>query len=154
MAITPDEYTMLRTGDATPDDIEDKHKEEDRLQLVKNVQTKDFLLRRTTETIKVPIVSSEGVIEVEIRARLSVAETKEHEEFLTKFRRAASDETYTMDDADVQAAKFLAAISVDPELDENLWLQVDDMTMSEILIAFFTEPVKRMADARKFRARK
>lgn len=152
--LTEDEYMALKAGETNQDDIKEKHQEDERLRLVKNIQTKDFLLSRTKETVKVPIVSSEGVIEVEIRARLSIQESKEHEEFLTKFKRASNEESFDIESGDHSVMKFMAAITVDPDLNEGIWSQVDDMTISEILIAHFAEPARRMADAQKFRMRR
>ena len=151
--LSKDEYMALKTGGTNQEDIKEKHQEDERLRLVKNIQTKDFLLSRTKETIKVPIVSSEGVIEVEIRARLTIPENVEHKEFLEKFKQASIDPKFNFGNEDPCVAKFMAAITIDSELNEELWSQVDDMTISEILIAYFAEPVRRMADAQKFRTR-
>ena len=151
---TAEEIQKMKTGTATEKEIQNNKLEEERLQLAKNIKTKDFILHRTQETIKVPIVSSEGVLEIEIRARLTIPENKEHEAFLTKFKRASAEEAFEFEEGDPDIYKFMAAITTDQDLDAALWAQVDTMTISEILIAYFMEPAKRMADAHKFRQRK
>lgn len=156
--MTPEQYTALRKGETTEEDISVDKKAAQRQEFVDAMTTKAFLIGRTKETITVQITSGDGVKDIEIRARLSKAETKTHAEFLKVFRGAgAGDEAAILyldtPEGDLVTAAFMAQITADPQLDTNFWMSdnIDPATIQEILIAYFTEPARRRAEIEKFR---
>lgn len=156
--MTPEQYTALRKGETTEDEISVDKKVAQRQEFVDSMTTKAFLMARTNETIKVPITSCDGIQDIEIRARLSKKETRTHAEFLKVFRGAGSgDEAAILyldtPEGDLVTAAFMAQITADPQLDTTFWLsdQIDPTTIQEILIAYFTEPARRRVEIEKFR---
>lgn len=156
--MTPDEYTALRKGETTEVEISVDKKASQRQEFVDAMTTKAFLMARTTETIKVPITSDDGVKNIEIRCRLNKAETKTHAEFLTVFRDAGGGNKGAVEfldtpEGDLVTAAFMAQITADPQLDTTFWNsdKIDPATVQEILIAYFTEPARRMVEIEKFR---
>lgn len=153
MPLTEQEYSDMRNGRTTEKAVRDTHEKEDAENIIKNMSTKNFLIGRTREYIKVPITSESGTHEIEIRARLSKNEMKVHKPFMDAFLKALKGEENTLTDMDGEIAAFLAAITRDNELDVTFWSSgdIDEQTASEILYAYYTEPARRLADVRKFR---
>ena len=156
--MTPEQYTALRKGETTEEEISVDKKAAQRQEFVDAMTTKAFLMARTSETIKVPITSCDGVQDIEIRARLSKKETRTHAEFLKVFRGAgAGDEAAILyldtPEGDLVTAAFMAQITADPQLDTTFWNsdKIDLTTIQEILIAYFTEPARRRVAIEKFR---
>lgn len=115
-----------------------------------NLSAKNFLLNRTRELIKVPIDGPDGQMEIEIRARLTKGEIKEHREFLNMFQ---NPEDIDEKEADLVSAKFLAAITIDKDLDEVFW-QSDDLDssiMQELIMAFLEKMTSTVKGVQKFR---
>ena len=159
--MTPEQYTALRKGKTTEDEISVDKKAAQRQEFVDAMTTKAFLIGRTAETIKVPITSGDGVKAVEIRCRLNKAETKTHAEFLNVFRNAGAGDKGAMNyldtpEGDLVTAAFMAQITADPQLDTTFWNsdKIDPATVQEILIAYFTEPARRRVAIEKFRERR
>ena len=156
--MTPEQYTALRKGETTEVEISVDNKAAQRQEFVDAMTTKAFLMARTTETIKVPITSDDGIKTVEIRCRLNKAETKTHAEFLSQFRAAGAGDKDAIEfldtpDGDLVTAAFMAQITADPQLDTTFWMSdnIDPATIQEILIAYFTEPARRRIEIEKFR---
>ncbi len=156
--MTPEQYTALRRKETTEDEISVDTKMVQRQEFVDAMTTKAFLMARTTETITVPITSGDGVKDIDIRARLSKAETKTHAEFLKVFRDAGVGDKGAINyldtpEGDLVTAAFMAQITADPQLDTNFWMSdnIDPATIQEILIAYFTEPARRRVAIEKFR---
>lgn len=156
--MTPEQYTALRKGETTEDEISVDKKAAQRQEFVDAMTTKAFLVARTTETIKVPITSDDGVKNIDVRCRLNKAETKTHAEFLKVFMGAgAGDEVAILyldtPEGDLVTAAFMAQITADPQLDTTFWNsdKIDPATVQEILIAYFTEPARRRVAIEKFR---
>jgi hypothetical protein len=128
-----------------------KNNQDTNQELIEAMSAKAFLISRTNETIKVPIASATGMKDIEIRARLSKHELESHERFLTWFKVAAKE--LDSEIGNRVTAEFLSRICVDPELDIEFWLSpdLDPSIGQEILIAYFTEPARRMAAIKKFR---
>ena len=156
--MTPEQYTALRKGETTEDEISVDKKAAQRQEFVDAMTTKAFLVGRTAETIKVSITSGDGVKDIEIRCRLNKAETKTHAEFLKVFRDAGAGDKGAMNyldttEGDLVTAAFMAQITADPQLDTPFWMSdnIDPATIQEILIAYFTEPARRRVEIDKFR---
>ena len=159
--MTADEFKALRTGETTEEELSVDKKAAQRQEFVDSMTTKAFLMARTTETIKVPITSCDGVQDIEIRVRLSKKETRTHAEFLKVFRDAgAGDEAAILyldtPGGDLVTAAFMAQITADPQLDTTFWNsdKIDPTTIQEILIAYFTEPARRRIEIEKFREKR
>lgn len=156
--MTPEEYTALRKGETTEEEISVDKKAAQRQEFVDAMTTKAFLIGRTAETIKVSITSGDGVKNVDIRCRLNKAETKTHSMFLDMFRAAGNGNKGALDfldtpKGDLVTAAFMAQITADPQLDTPFWMSdtIDPATIQEILIAYFTEPARRRVAIEKFR---
>ena len=156
--LTPEQYTALRKGETTEEDISVDKKAAQRQEFVDAMTTKAFLMARTTETIKVPITSDDGVKNIEIRCRLNKAETKTHSMFLDMFRAAGNGNNGAVEfldtpEGDLVTAAFMAQITADTQLDTTFWMSdnIDPATIQEILIAYFTEPARRRIEIEKFR---
>lgn len=159
MQVTAEDYKAARMGEKTLTQISDEKKAAKLQEYVTAMSTRDFLIGRTQETIKVPITSAGGVKDIEIRARLSRDELRRHTEFLNNFKRAASGDAEAAafldsEPGDLVTASFLSQITVEPELDTMFWMSggIDPSTVQEILLAYFTEPARRMAAIEKFRS--
>lgn len=156
--MTPEQYTALRKGETTEEDISVDKKAVQRQEFVDAMTTKAFLMARTKETISVPITSDDGMKNVDIRCRLNKAETKTHAEFLKVFRDAGAGDKGAINyldtpEGDLVTAAFMAQITADPQLDTTFWMSdnIDPATIQEILIAYFTEPARRRIEIEKFR---
>ena len=156
--MTAEEFKALRTGETTEEEISVDKKVAQRQEFVDAMTTKAFLMARTTETIKVPITSCDGVQDIDIRCRLSKKETRTHAEFLTQFRAAGAGDKVAIEfldtpEGDLVTAAFMAQITADPQLDTTFWNsdKIDPATIQEILIAYFTEPARRRIEIEKFR---
>jgi len=156
--MTAEEFEDMRKGNKTEAEVKEDRTAEKRQEFVDAMTTKAFLMARTTETIMVPITSGDGVKEIEIRARLSKAETKTHTEFLSQFRAAGAGDKDAIkyldtEEGDLVTAAFMAQITADPQLDTPFWMsdKIDLQTIQEILIAYFTEPARRRVEIEKFR---
>lgn len=114
---------------------------------------KAFLIGRSRSYVKVPIVSGDEVKAIEIRSRLSKAESKDHWDMFDRWERAMQGDKSALEDAEETIAKFLAYISKDTALDMDFWLSEDlDTAISdEILYAYFSQPAVQMARILRFR---
>ena len=112
---------------------------------------RDFLMNRANELIKVPITGPDGVIEIEIHARLSKKEIKKHAKFLEIF---TNPEDVDEELAEEVASKFLATICTDSELNEEFWNSdnIDPYVAQELIIAFMGKAAETLEGVRKFRS--
>jgi len=156
--MTPDEYNALRKGETSETEIKENKKLQAKQEFVDSMTTKAFLIARTNETIKVPLSLGDGTKDIEIRVRLSKAETKAQTGFLTQFHAAANGdkdaiEFLDTEEGDLVTASFMAQITIDPQLDTTFWNSdhIEPATIQEILIAYFTEPARRRVAIEKFR---
>jgi len=156
--MTAEEFEAMRSDEKTEEAVKEDRTMAQRQEFVDAMTTKAFLMARTIETISVPITSDDGVKNIDIRARLSKAETKTHAEFLSQFRAAGAGDKDAIEfldtpEGDLVTAAFMAQITADPQLDTTFWLsdQIDPATIQEILIAYFTEPARRRVEIEKFR---
>ena len=129
--------------------------EEEKQAHIDAMSAKAFLMHRTYEYIKVPIVCASGAKEFEIRARLSKEEKDSLSGFFDRLQASLEGNKVAFDDpkADYAVARFLAYITKDAELDEEFWMMPElDQTISrEIIDAHIKEPAKRLAEAVRFR---
>jgi hypothetical protein len=120
---------------------------------IESMSTRDFLIARTKETIEVPFFVGGAQCVVQIRARLSRGEAERHKEMFSRWERALAGDEHAFDDAEDVIASFLAYITEDPQLDRDFWKSntIDDGLVNQILLAYFSEPVRRVQQIRKFR---
>ena len=124
-------------------------KTEDEFQ-VENSTAQNFILGRSKELINVPISSGDKKYNIEIRARLTKKEVKNHRDFLQMFQNPEkADEEL----ADELAANFLADITTDKSLDKEFWMRddIDSSIMQELLTAFIEKAVSTVKGVKKFR---
>ncbi|WP_440952030.1 hypothetical protein [Methanococcoides sp. FTZ1] len=114
---------------------------------------KAFLIARTHEYVKVPIVSGDEVQAIEIRKRLSKTESKNHKDMFGRWERAMQGDKTALEDAEEVIASFLAYITKDPTLDNEFWLseELDTAISDEILLAYFSQPAIQLARIIRFR---
>ncbi len=114
---------------------------------------KAFLIARTHAYVKVPIVSGDDVQAIEIRSRLSKAESEVHKDMFGRWERAMQGDKSALGDAEETIATFLAYITKDPSLDVEFWLSesLDTAISDEILFAYFSQPAMQMARIIRFR---
>lgn len=115
-----------------------------------NMSARDFIMGRSKEVVTVNVSGPEGTMGIKMRARLSKREVKAHSKFLELFR---NPESVSEDDANVGASKFLAAITLDPELDEEFWSseELDSYIAQELLSAFMEHAAQSLQGVKKFR---
>lgn len=115
-----------------------------------NMPIRDFIMNRVTEVFNVPIIGPDGIIEIEIRARLSKKETKEHANFLKIFTEPDNIED---DVIEASTARFLAAITTDKDLDEEFWAceDIDPYITQELVLAFLKKAADTIEQSEKFR---
>lgn len=115
-----------------------------------DVSARDFIMGRSKEIITVPINGPDGAMDIRIRARLTKREIKVHRQFLEMFK---DPESITEDDANSGASKFLAAITLDPALDEEFWNSedIDPYVAQELLTAFMMKAAESLEGVKKFR---
>ena len=154
--ITAEDYTAVRTGEKTPQEIAEEKRLLAAQARADATKTRDFLTGVTSETISVPVAAGDGGIKViEIRARLTKRQMMPflpiYERFNQQFR--AQSVAVDIDVPEELEARFLETITVDPELDYDFWIAGDfeATLLTEIYIAFFTESVRRRAAIEKFR---
>lgn len=154
-SMTGNEFKQLRAGDITPAEI--KHdKQQAKLQdAIDAMSTKDYLIARTQETIQVPITGLGGSKNIDVRARLSKAEMKQHKTILDRWNQAqSSDEEFIHNEEDEHdLAVFLTHITIDDSLSSAFWLSndLDPNIANMILTAYFiSEPTRQMVEMQKF----
>lgn len=153
--MTGEEFIKLRSGDITTEEIEQEKNADKMQEAVNAMRTKDFLIGRTNETILVPISGLGGTKNIEIRARLSKSEMKQHEVILNRWTTAQDSDAQFIEseDDERELAVFLAYITVDDDLSAAFWLS-DDLEpriADMILTAYFIEePMKRMSEISRF----
>ncbi len=153
--ISEEEYTDLRKGDTTIEDINEGKRQVARQEAINAMSTRAFLIGRTKETIKVPVTGMGGSKNIEIRARLSKSEIKQHQVILDRWKAAQESEAeFIESEADeMELARFLDYITIDPELNSGFWLSdyIAPEIADDILMAYFiTEPTRRMVEIQKF----
>jgi len=145
----------LRSGEVTPGQIEQQKKTEELQKVVNGMSTRDFLIRRTKETIMVPICGLGGSKDVEIRARLSKSEIREYQGTLARWKIAQESESQFIEteEEETDLARFLEYITIDATLTAKFWLSEDlaPELVDNILTAYFVlEPAQRLADISRF----
>ena len=115
-----------------------------------DVSARDFIMNRSKELIKVAIDGPDGIMEIEIRARLTKREVKEHKKFLEMFN---DPNNITEEDAEVEASRFLAAITTDKTLDVEFWSSdnIDPYVAQQLLLAFMKKATSSLEGVKKFR---
>lgn len=157
VALSKEEFVNIREEEqgiktTQPSDV-DKHKRQD---AVDAMSTRAFLIGRTNETIQVHVSGLGGSKNIEIRARLSKAEMKQHESLLDRWNAAQTNQDIkfieTIED-EVELAVFLAHITIDTGLSSDFWLS-DELApeiADDILMAYFIEePLRRMTEISRF----
>ena len=119
------------------------------------MSTRAFLIGRTKETIKVPVSGMGGSKNIEIRARLSKSEIKQHHAILDKWKNAQESGAgfIESEDDEMELARFLEHITIDPELNSGFWLSdyIAPEICDDILMAYFIdEPVRRLSEMYRF----
>lgn len=115
-----------------------------------DTSARDFIMNRSKELIKVPIDGPDGTMDIEVRARLTKREVKEHKKFLEMFN---DPDSITEEDAEVGAAQLLATITTDPILDEEFWSsdEIDPYIAQQLLLAFMKKATSSLESVKKFR---
>ena len=127
----------------------------DQQDAVDAMSTRSFLIGRTKETIQVPVSGLGGSKSIEIRARLSKSEIKQHQFILDKWKNAheSGAEFIESEEDEAELARFLGYITTDKELSSGFWLS-DDIApeiADDILMAYFIdEPLRRMLEMSRF----
>ena len=153
---TADEIQKMKTGEADEAQIKAEQAKAKHAEIVESMSAKDFLIARTREIIKVPIaMTSGGLKEIEIRARLSRAESAKFKSVLDMWNDALKGNDTSFDNAEEELAEFLEYITSDPTLDAEFWLsdELDNTIPIQIMDAYFLEPLKasRRVQLEKFR---
>ena len=145
---TKEEFNDMRSAEQGEDvEISTPHNTID----TGDMSARDFIMGRGKEIIKVPISGADGaVMFIGIRARLNKRDIKEHQGFLNLFK---DPESLSEDEANKGASKFLAAITLDPGLDEAFWNneELDSYIAQELLTAFMEQAAKSLEGVKKFR---
>lgn len=154
-SMTGNEFSTLRSEDITPNELSQRKKTEEMQGAIDAMKTKDFLIGRTKETIKVPISGLGGTKYIEVRARLSKAEMKQHKGILDRWTAAQNTDVQFIEseEDEHQLAVFLAHITIDDSLSAAFWLsdELDPRVADMILTAYFIdEPIARVIEIQKF----
>lgn len=154
-ALTAQEYKDLKAGTRTEQEIKQNRTEVTEDEFKDNISTKQFLLNRHNETVKVPIEGQDLTMSIEIRAHLSKAELKKHKLFMDSWNKALTDnpDILDTDEAEHYTAEFLSELCTDPDLDKEFWLSedLDPLIIQSVLMAYFTNAIDTLSNIRKFR---
>lgn len=154
-SMTGNEFKKLRAGDTTPEEIEHDKQQAKLQDAVDAMKAKDFLISRTKEIIPVSILGMGGSKSIDVRARLSKAEMKQHKTILDRWNLAqGSDKEFIRNEEDEhELAVFLAHITTDDSLSSAFWLSedLDPNVANMILTAYFiSEPTRQMVEIHRF----
>lgn len=135
---------------ARRDGMTEEEAKQEQDKIASDIPARDFIMNRSKELVQVPISGPDGVITIEIRARLTRAEIKAHRKFLEMF---AKPEDIDEDEAEIVTAKFLSSITTDEELDEEFWLsdEIDQNIAQELVVAFIKKAAETLDYVKKFR---
>ena len=146
--ISEDEYKELRSGEKTGEQLTAESE-------TRTLSTRDFLLARTKETKDVPIIAAGETRNLEIKVRLSRAEMKRHDGFFALASKMSSGNISVLyeDESALIIARFLEDITVDPQLNEEFWMDpnLDTAITQQLLASYFEEPIERLPDVESFR---
>lgn len=140
--MTTEEFKAKRAGEDLPD-LPD---------VTKTMSASNFIMNRGKELIEVSILGPDGMFEIEIRARLTKGEIKNHAKFLEIF---TEPEEVDEEIAEASAAAFLSVICTDDELDEDFWNSpdIDPYVAQQLIVAFMNKAAETLESVRKFRTK-
>jgi hypothetical protein len=152
MTLTADEIQALKSGEITEDELFDKQIEEQKLELKKVESARDFILGRAKNTVECIIESNGEAIAIEIYTKLSRKELKKNKRFVEAMTKGDT-KLLESDEGDELAAKFLATITVDDELDADFWLsdEIDTLIPATIMSTYMQALVENTTSIKKFR---
>ncbi|MHC1572286.1 MAG: hypothetical protein ACXQTL_06015 [Methanosarcinales archaeon] len=111
--------------------LEEARKEEEKRR-EESLTIRDKLLGRIRETRQIKIATPYGEVGIEVKVRLSAAESRRFREFFDLYAEHTNPDTGPITDPkklkifNKQRACFLATITTDPTLDEKFWEQAMD----------------------------
>jgi cellobiose-specific phosphotransferase system component IIA len=149
MTLTAGEIQALKSGKITEDELFDKQIEEQKLELKKVESARDFILGRAKNTVECIIESNGEAIAIEIYTKLSRKELKKNKRFVEAMTKGDTK----LLEGDELAAKFLATITVDDELDADFWLsdEIDTLIPATIMSTYMQALVENTTSIKKFR---
>jgi hypothetical protein len=152
MTLTADEIQALKSGEITEDELFDQQIEEQKLELKQVESAKDFILGRSKNTTDCIIESNGEAIVIKIYTKLSKSQIKANREFLIAMQ-SGDDEIFESEKGNELAAKFLATITVDDELDEDFWKldELDAQIPAVIMTTYLNSVLETSEAVEKFR---
>jgi len=152
--MTAEEFKQLRAQD-TGQEVSLDTKPDERQKAIDAMNAKNFLIGRTKETIMVPIAGMGGTKNIEIRARLSKSELKQHRVILDRWKlsRESGEEFIRNEEDERELAIFLAHITVDDSLSSAFWLSDDiapELADDILMVYFVVEPTRRLSQQYSF----
>ena len=155
--LSEEEYKKLREspGEVSDEQLERERTLKKKQEEINSMSARAFLTARTEDVIEVPVLGLGGTKYIKIRARLSRSEMKRHKPFAEMSTKISQgdDKLSESEEYIKGTAAFLANITIDPDLDEEFWLDdsVDPLLTQQLIYAYFTEPSKSIEEIASFR---